>query len=127
MDRPKVDPEGASAASQLHGESGSHAENRAPMSSLRGWRTTLVRRGRDELVGETGLAPAWAFAREFLRLVCIRSTTRRKKFGLPVVARVIGRGPPTPAERGLWRGSLLLPLRGERRLVRPERLARSRA
>ena len=33
------------------------------------------------MVGETGLAPAWAFAREFLRLVCIRSTTRRKKFG----------------------------------------------
>ena len=26
---------------------GSHAENRAPMSSLRGWRTTLVRRGRE--------------------------------------------------------------------------------
>lgn len=48
------------------------------MSSLRGWRTTLVRRGHVELVGETGLAPAWAFAREFLRLVCIHSTTRRK-------------------------------------------------
>jgi hypothetical protein len=48
------------------------------MSSLRGWRTTLVRRGHGKLVGETGLAPAWAFAREFLRLVCIRSTTRRR-------------------------------------------------
>jgi hypothetical protein len=24
-------------------------------------------------------------------------------------------GPPSPAGRGLWRGSLLLPLRGERR------------
>jgi hypothetical protein len=34
-----------------------------------------------KLVGETGFAPAWAFAREFLRLVCIRSTTRRKKSG----------------------------------------------
>ena len=32
------------------------------------------------MVGETGLAPAWAFAREFLRLECIRSTTRRKNW-----------------------------------------------
>ena len=61
-------------------KSGSHAENRAPMSSLRGWRTTLVRRGREKVVGETGFAPAWALAREFLRLVCIHSTTRRKNW-----------------------------------------------
>ena len=32
------------------------------------------------MVGETGFAPAWAFAREFLRLVCIHSTTRRKNW-----------------------------------------------
>ena len=30
------------------------------------------------MVGETGFAPAWALAREFLRLECIHSTTRRK-------------------------------------------------
>ena len=30
------------------------------------------------MVGETGFAPAWAFAREFLRLVCIHSTIRLK-------------------------------------------------
>jgi hypothetical protein len=29
-------------------------------------------------------------------------------------------GPPSPAGRGLWRGSLLLPLRGERRLAERE-------
>jgi hypothetical protein len=32
---------------------------------------------KGRLVGGTGFAPAWAYAREFLRLVCIHSTTRR--------------------------------------------------
>lgn len=38
---------------------GSHAENRAPMSSLRGWRTTLVRRGRrkNKMGRRDGISP----------------------------------------------------------------------
>lgn len=54
---------------------------RTGIARLRGGSPGLVRGRGENLVGETGLAPAWASAREFLRLVCIHSTTRRKTLG----------------------------------------------
>jgi hypothetical protein len=49
---------------------------------------------------------------------------RGLRFGLPSrSSALVGVSPPSPAERGPWRGSLLLPLRGERRLVEPAGVA----
>ncbi len=83
MDRPQVDPAGVSAANQLRGEGGRPGGTRTRIARVRGGSPVLLRGQGEKLVGETGFAPARAFAHEFLRLACIHSTTRRKMLVRP--------------------------------------------